>query len=72
MTNPLSPKLSKRLSKSDVAGLAGEVCALLDDPAARQRLGRNARAFAQATYDLKRVCLPRQLAWVEGLAPYHR
>ena len=56
----------------DVAGLAGEVCALLDDPAARQRLGRNARAFAQATYDLKRVCLPRQLAWVEGLAPYNR
>lgn len=52
----------------DVAGLANEVCALLDDPAARQRLGQNARAFAQANYDLKTVCLPRQLAWVEGLA----
>lgn len=51
----------------DVAGLANEVCALLDDPAARQRLGQNARAFAQATYDLKKVCLPRQLEWVEGL-----
>jgi len=51
----------------DVAGLANEVCALLDDPAARQRLGQNARAFAQANYDLKMVCLPRQLAWVEGL-----
>ena len=50
----------------DVAGLASAVCALLDDPAARQRLGTNARAFAQAHYDLKAVCLPRQLAWVEG------
>nr|WP_243646475.1 glycosyltransferase [Tepidimonas ignava] len=51
----------------DVAGLANEVCALLDDPAQRERLGQNARAFARANYDLKRVCLPRQLAWVEGL-----
>ncbi len=52
----------------DAAGLAGEVCALLDDPAARERLGGSARAFAQANYDLKTVCLPRQLAWVEQLA----
>lgn len=52
----------------DVPGLANEVCALLDDPVARQRLGANARAFAQATYDLKTVCLPRQLQWVQGLA----
>ena len=52
----------------DVPGLANEVCALLDDPVARQRLGANARAFAQATYDLKTACLPRQLQWVQGLA----
>jgi glycosyltransferase involved in cell wall biosynthesis len=51
----------------DVAGLAQEVCALLDDPVARHRLGTNARAFAQTNYDLQTVCLPRQLAWVEGL-----
>jgi glycosyltransferase involved in cell wall biosynthesis len=51
----------------DVPGLANEVCALLGDPAARARLGANARAFAQANYDLKTVCLPRQLQWVEGL-----
>lgn len=51
----------------DVAGLANEVCALLDDPAARERLGQNARAFARAHYDLKTVCLPGQLAWTEGL-----
>lgn len=51
----------------DVAGLAGEVCTLLDDATARQRLGQNARAFARAHYDLQSVCLPRQLAWVEAL-----
>ena len=51
----------------DVPGLANDVCALLDDPVARQKLGANARAFAQATYDLKTVCLPRQLQWVQGL-----
>lgn len=52
----------------DVAGLANEVCRLLDDPTARTRLGANARAFAQTNYDLKTVCLPRQLQWVQGLA----
>ncbi len=51
----------------DVAGLANEVCVLLDDPPARARLGANARAFAQANYDLKTVCLPRQLQWVQDL-----
>ena len=52
----------------DGPGLTDAVCALLDDPATRARLGANARAFAQANYDLKTVCLPRQLAWVESLA----
>lgn len=52
----------------DVPGLANAVCQLLDDPAARRRLGENARAFAQANYDLKTVCLPRQSAWVEALS----
>lgn len=52
----------------DGSGLTDAVCALLDDPAARVRLGANARAFAQANYDLKTVCLPRQLSWVESLA----
>lgn len=51
----------------DVPGLTNEICALLDSPAERARLGANARAFAKATYDLRTVCLPRQLAWVESL-----
>ena len=51
----------------DVAGLVNEVCALLDDPAARARLGTAAREFAKTTYDLQTVCLPQQLQWVESL-----
>lgn len=31
-------------------------------------LEANARAFAQQHYDLKTVCLPKQLEWVEGLS----
>lgn len=51
----------------DGAALVNEVCALLEDPAARQRLGHNARKFAQTQYDLRSVCLPRQLEWVQSL-----
>lgn len=51
----------------DSRGLANEICALLDDPAERARLGTNARAFAAGHYDLQTVCLPKQLEWVEGL-----
>ncbi len=51
----------------DVAGLTTQVCRLLDDPATRARLSHNARLFAQANYDLKSVCLPKQLQWVESL-----
>ena len=51
----------------DFAALADQVCALLDDPAQRQRLGAQARAFAGAHYDLRTACLPRQLRWVRLL-----
>ena len=52
----------------DRAGLAHEITDLLDRPEERQRLGDNARAFVRENYDLIRVCLPKQIAWVEGLA----
>jgi len=52
----------------DAPALAHEVSALLGDAQARARLGANARAFAQTHYDLKTVCLPQQLAWVNSLA----
>jgi glycosyltransferase involved in cell wall biosynthesis len=51
----------------DHAALLNAVCDLLDQPQERQRLGANARQFAQQHYDLHSVCLPRQLAWVQGL-----
>ena len=51
----------------DADALTNEVCSLLVDVDLRQRLGLNARAFAQAQYDLKTVCLPRQLQWVQHL-----
>ena len=55
----------------DIKGLSDEICALLDDGVARKKLGTNARAFVQKTYDLQSVCLPKQLAWVEGLVSQH-
>jgi glycosyltransferase involved in cell wall biosynthesis len=51
----------------DGAAMVDEVCQLLDDPAARTRLGQAARAHVQQHYDLQSVCLPGQVAWVESL-----
>jgi glycosyltransferase involved in cell wall biosynthesis len=51
----------------DHAQLVKAVCDLLDQPEERQKLGQNARTFAQQNYDLQTVCLPRQLQWVKGL-----
>ena len=58
----------KLVSFFDPAALAQSVCELLDQPEERARLGANARTFAQKHYDLQTVCLPQQLAWVNGLA----
>lgn len=52
----------------DIQAFAEQVCGLLAQPEERARLGANARKFAQDNYDLKTVCLPRQLAWVKSLA----
>lgn len=52
----------------DTKGLAEQVTELLSNPDERRRLGTAARLFASENYDLYRSCLPRQLAWVEGLA----
>lgn len=52
----------------DCTGLIHEVCSLLDNPVDRSRLGCNARDFARVNYDLKTVCLPRQMQWVQDLA----
>lgn len=51
----------------DPKELAEEVINLLEDNSERARLGKNARAFVRENYDLKRVCLPKLLDWVESL-----
>lgn len=51
----------------DAPALANSISNLLDNPAERERLGAQARARAIERYDLKTVCLPQQLAWVEAL-----
>jgi glycosyltransferase involved in cell wall biosynthesis len=72
-TKPLHEAIShnetgKLVNFFDSAVLAETIRELLDNAPERHRLGRNARQFAQKTYDLKRVCLPGQLQWVEGFA----
>jgi glycosyltransferase involved in cell wall biosynthesis len=47
--------------------IAQSICKLLDSSLERDRLGANARDFAIEHYDLQKVCLPRQLEWVEQL-----
>ncbi|MFX0542767.1 glycosyltransferase [Roseovarius sp. S4756] len=49
----------------DRKALVREVCSLLDDAEARARIGEAARSLMVEKYDLKTVCLPRQLAWVD-------
>ncbi len=51
----------------DGDAIVTEVSDLLEDAEARARLGRAARERVQARYDLRAVCLPQQLAWVNGV-----
>ena len=51
----------------DHGELVKKACHLLDHPEERSQLGHNARAFAIQNFDLKTVCLPRQIDWVEAL-----
>ena len=57
----------KLINFFDPTALVQSVCELLNNPVERTRLGANARAFAQANYDLQTVCLPKQLEWVAQL-----
>ncbi len=47
--------------------LAAEVLFLLENPGERARLGAAARTFAREHYDLKTVCLPRQIQWIDHI-----
>jgi glycosyltransferase involved in cell wall biosynthesis len=52
----------------DVAALSGEIVSLLGDFDSRIRLGCGARRFVMNHFDLRSVCLPRQIDWVQGLS----
>ena len=52
----------------DSEQLASEIDRLLSDSSERLRLGGHAREWALRNYDLKQVCLPEQIRWVEQLA----
>ncbi len=51
----------------DHDGLANEVLNLLGNDKKREKLGERARAFVQKKVDLRSVCLPAQLNWIESL-----
>ncbi|PVA11150.1 glycosyl transferase [Pelagivirga sediminicola] len=51
----------------DRAALVRELCDLLEDADARARLGAAARRLMIDEYDLQQTCLPRQIAWVDGI-----
>jgi glycosyltransferase involved in cell wall biosynthesis len=55
----------------DVDALSNSVLTLLADPCRREAIGKSARKKVQAQFDLKRVCLPAQIEWVESLLPQH-
>ena len=52
----------------DGVALVEQVCALLEDAGLRDGLGQAARAHVQAGYDLRNICLPQQLDWIDKLA----
>ncbi len=51
----------------DKEALVKEVCELLEDPEQRKALGQAARQKMQAQYDLKSICLPRQMDWIKSV-----
>lgn len=51
----------------DKDGLVENLCSLLDDKEKRKELGEAARKFVVENYDLKKICLPKQIEWIEKL-----
>jgi glycosyltransferase involved in cell wall biosynthesis len=52
--------------------IADTVIRSLSDPASFIRMRQNARASAKDNYDLRSVCLPKQLALIESILAKHR
>lgn len=52
----------------DSDGLSAQVISLLGDTNKRMVLGRAAREHVLSHYDLRKICLPMQIAWIYELA----
>ena len=50
----------------DQDALSDEICSLLDKSSKRQEISRNARNYAINNYDINKVCLPKQVSWVQS------
>ena len=51
----------------DRDALSTEICSLLDNSSKRQEFSYNARNYAINTFDINKVCLPKQVSWVNSL-----
>jgi glycosyltransferase involved in cell wall biosynthesis len=47
--------------------LAESIVDLIQSTTIRKELGEQARKYVQENYDLKAICLPKQIKWVQGL-----
>jgi glycosyltransferase involved in cell wall biosynthesis len=61
----------------DTSALVDRACEMLTDPGMRERLSAAGREKILREYDLRSICLPRQLAWIDRLyraipAPPHQ
>ncbi len=48
----------------DSEALADAIISLLNDQNLRLRFSKAAREFAKTNYELKTVCLPKQMGWM--------
>ena len=51
----------------DFNDLSKQILNILNNPNLRSKLSENARKFIIQTYDLKTICLPKQISWVKSL-----
>ena len=56
----------------DKDALVDRVCEALDNAELRDSLGHAARDYVVKNYDLKTICLPQHLAWVDRLSSFTR
>ncbi|MBT9383994.1 glycosyltransferase [Pseudooceanicola sp. CBS1P-1] len=64
----LTPDTGRLVPWGDPAALAATLAATLADPQRARAMGQAARADIRARYDLTRLCLPAQLAWLDSTA----